>query len=63
MLVPMFVLLCCMNHDGTLARMADMRHYFSVECSLSGPFSFYELIKVSYPTWDGYKTREEKQEG
>jgi hypothetical protein len=41
--------------------MEDMRGYFSVPYYLSGGYGFFELIKVSDVTWDGHKTREEKQ--
>lgn len=63
MLVPMFALLSFVNRDGSFVRMGDIKHYLSVTVYLHGSFGFYELIKVSGPTWDGYKTRQEKQEG
>ena len=61
MLVPIFTLISFIRHDGGVARMSDMRGYFSVPYYLSGSYGFFELIKVSDVTWDGHKTREEKQ--
>ena len=57
----MFALLVFVNRDGSLVRMSDIKHYLAITFHLGGSFGFYELIKVSGPTWDGYTARQEKQ--
>ena len=63
MIVPLFTLLQFSNSDGTLARMEHMKMYFSVMHNLQGSYGFFELIKISVPTWDWYKPKVERKEG
>jgi hypothetical protein len=49
------------NRDGTVPRMADMRHYFESNYDFIASFGYYELISGSYATWGKSNQAEVKQ--
>jgi hypothetical protein len=60
MLIPMFIIMAFVNHDGTLAHMADMRHYFTSNTYyFNVSFGYYELVRGSTVTWGKSKQLEE----